>query len=45
MSEWMNNYCAAFLLLLSGGDAAQAQTSYSVSRRIEDSYMEGRKYI
>ena len=44
MSERMNKYCAAFLLLLSGGgNAAQAQTAYSVSGRIEDPSMEGRK--
>ena len=44
MSERMNKYCAAFLLLLSGGgNAAQAQTAYSVSGRIEDPSMKGRK--
>ncbi len=43
MKAWLNKYCAALLLLLSGGSAAQAQTSYSVSGRIDDPEMEGHK--
>ena len=43
MKAWLNKYCAALLLLLSGGCAAQAQTSYSVSGRIDDPEMEGHK--
>ena len=43
MKAWLNKYCAALLLLLSGGCAAQAQTSYSVSGRIDNPEMEGHK--
>lgn len=43
MNRTVLKYCAALLLLLSGGSAAQAQTSYSVSGRIDDPEMEGHK--
>ena len=43
MKARLNKYCAALLLLLSGGSAAQAQTPYSVSGRIDDPEMEGHK--
>lgn len=43
MNRIVLKYCAALLLLLSGGSAAQAQTSYSVSGRIDDPDMEGHK--
>ena len=43
MNRIVLKYCAALLLLLSGGSAAQAQTSYSVSGRIDDPEMEGHK--
>ena len=39
----VNSYCAALLLLLSGSCAAQAQISYSLSGRVDDTGMEGRK--
>ena len=39
----VNSYCAALLLLLGGSCAAQAQISYSLSGRVDDTGMEGRK--
>ena len=39
----LNSYCAALLLLLGGSSAAQAQISYSISARIDNPDMEGKK--